>query len=335
VRWLEGSDHTELLQQVVRVWKAGGLVAFPTETVYGLGADALQASAVAGIFAAKGRPSSNPVIVHVSSVEQARSLTPSLSSAAETLMNRFWPGPLTLVVQRADCVPSEVSAGGTTVALRMPVHPVAQALLRAYGRPIAAPSANVSTQISPTTADHVLASLAGRIELIVDGGACSLGIESTVIDVSHDQEQPVVLRPGSLSREELSAALGYEVPLYQAPVPNENGNQEALTHEIARSPGQQARHYAPSCPLELVVPSELQERVSTLKNKHERVFTIGCTQHLEPGIQLGTEPERYAARLYDTLRQAESQADWIVVELPPSTVAWEAIHDRLHRAAQP
>ncbi len=196
----------EVIEEAARRLRAGELVAFPTETVYGLGANALDADAVRRIFTAKGRPSYNPIIVHVADVNGARRVVSEWPESAARLAQRFWPGPLTLVLPRRPEVPDAVTAGLDTVAVRVPAHPVALALLRAAGIPIAAPSANPSTRVSPTTARHVAESLGDRVAMIIDGGPTSVGIESTVLDVSHDR--PVLLRPGMISQADLAEVVG-------------------------------------------------------------------------------------------------------------------------------
>jgi L-threonylcarbamoyladenylate synthase len=276
----------------------GELVVFPTETVYGLGANALDAEAVARIFAAKGRPTSNPVIVHVATLAQARALTTDWNARADDYATRFCPGPLTLVVQKIPAIPNIVTAGGETVGIRLPAHPVAQALLLTAGVPVAAPSANRSEEVSPTTAQHVADSLGAFVDdlLILDGGACTVGIESTVVDVT--AEPPRLLRPGHITAAELGIA------------------ETLQTDTLARSPGQRARHYAPKKPTRLV--------------------TTGTP--LLPGEALlpcDTSPVAYATALYARLRalDADTSVLGIAIELPPSTPEWEAIHDRLRRAA--
>ncbi len=291
-------------QEAARVLRAGGLVAFPTETVYGLGANALDARAVARIFEAKGRPSDNPVIVHVADTSAARALARVWPPAADRLARSGWPGPLTLVVERGEAVPDIVTAGGPTVGLRVPDHPVAQALLRAAAVPIAAPSANRSEGVSPTTARHVADSLGPFVDdlIVLDGGPCAVGIESTVVDVTG--ERPVVLRPGMFRLEEAERGAG----------PGEAGPGGP-----ARSPGQRARHYAPSKPLILV----------------DRGGLAGHRRDGDALLDLGDEPEAAAQRLYAELHRLSALEDVerILVERPPPDEAWAGIRDRLRRAA--
>lgn len=290
--------------EAARVLQAGGLVAFPTETVYGLGANALDAQAVARIFEAKGRPSDNPVIVHVPEATAARSLARVWTPAADRLARAGWPGPLTLVVEKAESVPDIVTAGGPTVGLRVPDHPVAKALLDAAAVPIAAPSANRSEAVSPTTARHVAASLGPFVDdlIVLDGGACAVGIESTVVDATG--ERPSVLRPGMFRLEEAVSDAGLGEPGTGGP---------------ARSPGQRARHYAPSKPLILVDRGEL--------GIHRRAG--------DAVLELGDEPEVAARRLYSELHRLSADAGVarILVERPPKGEAWTGIRDRLRRAS--
>jgi L-threonylcarbamoyladenylate synthase len=302
----------------------GLLVAFPTETVYGLGALALQERAVREIFRIKGRPATNPVIVHVLGIEAAAALSAGFTRTAEALALAFWPGPLTLVVARGPSVPSVVTAGGMTVAIRAPSHPVAQALLRAVGAPIAAPSANRSTEVSPTRAEHVLASLGDTIPFVIDGGPCEVGIESTVVDVTG--EEPVILRPGTITRRQIADALGLDGLGNDRVSPRSSGAP-------VRSPGQQARHYAPRARVLLVKQSEIQETLDSLDARGIKAGVIGCGHAWRGGITLPNMPGPYAQRLYATLHALDQQVDTIIVELPPSQEGWEAVLDRLRRAS--
>jgi L-threonylcarbamoyladenylate synthase len=314
---LLASDPSNIARAAA-ILRGGGLVAFPTETVYGLGANALDADAVDGIFRAKGRPASNPVIVHVASVDDAKALTTDWNDTAQKLADTFWPGPLTLVLPRADIVPDIVTAGGATVALRIPAHPVALALLRACGFPLAAPSANRSTELSPTRAEHVARSLDGLIDLILDGGPTTVGLESTVLDVS--VSPPRLLRPGLVSLAELQACVGMV----------EIGPAETTTP--ARSPGQMAKHYAPRTPLELV-EGNAESRVAELRAAGERVAWLTFADAAD-AITMPNDPAAYAAALYATLHTLDA-ANYarIIVEAPPATDAWLAVRDRLRRAA--
>ncbi len=322
------APEPEVIARAAEVLRRGGLVAFPTETVYGLGAAALDPAAVARIFEAKGRPATNPLIVHVARAEEARELTTGWPRAAERLAARFWPGPLTLVLPRGPRIPDLVTAGGPTVALRVPAHPVALALLRAAGLPVAAPSANRSASLSPTQAGHVLRGLGGHIELILDGGPTAGGLESTVLDVTADP--PRLLRPGLVTPAEIEAEIG---PILRP------GQREQAAGQPLRSPGMLGRHYAPSAPLECVA-EDGGTRVEELLRAELRVgwVRIGAGEEKErPGlvvIALPGEPSAYAAGLYAALHALdEARVDRIVVTLPPQTEEWLAVQDRLRRAS--
>ena len=322
----------EPLARAIEVLKRGGLVAIPTETVYGLAADALDEEAVAAIFRAKGRPSSNPLIVHVADVAMARGLAASWPAAAEVVAARLWPGPVTVVVPRGPRIPDSVTAGGDTVALRCPDHPLTRRLIAESGIPLAAPSANRSEAVSPTTAHHVLESLGNRIDLILDGGPCTQGIESTVVDCT--TTPPRILRPGPLSRAALEAAVGGPVAWPDA----------APAAGPTRSPGQLARHYAPRTPLELARDSA--GRVATLVGEGKRlgwltsrtddpeVRRLAATSRDLLIVPMPERADAFAARLYATLHALDQrQLDRIVVDEPPDTEEWRAVRDRLHRAA--
>ncbi|HMF11375.1 MAG TPA: L-threonylcarbamoyladenylate synthase [Gemmataceae bacterium] len=308
------------------VLRAGGLVAFPTETVYGLGANALDSAAVRQIFDAKERPANNPLIVHVADLEAVRVVASEWPLVADPLARRFWPGPLTLVLPRAAAVPDEVTAGGPTVAVRWPAHPVAQALIAAAGVPVAAPSANRSSGVSPTRAEHVLRDLDGRIELILDGGATPGGIESTVLDLT--TAPPRLLRPGPIAPGQIEALIG-EVSL-----PSGTASRAPLP-----SPGMMARHYAPRARVELARDSGW-ELVRALSNGGRSVGWLAFAPPAEPCpasvkcLEMPSDAVAYARRLYAALREVdESGVDCIVVALPPDAPEWLAVRDRLHRAA--
>lgn len=306
------------------VLRAGGLVAFPTETVYGLGANALDGVAVARIFEAKGRPTTNPVIVHVSSMTAARQVCSAWPSVADDLAARFWPGPLTLVLPRSPRVPDSVTAGGATLGVRMPSHPVARALLSAADLPVAAPSANCSAGLSPTHAEHVLRDLDGRIDMLLDGGPTPGGIESTVLDVTGP---PRLLRPGLVSLAELEAIIG--------PVTWQPAAASGLSP--LPSPGMLARHYAPRTPLEC--SSEGRTRVEALARSGARIgwLTLGAPSSVPPRVvvrSLPNEPAGYAAGLYAALHELDNEGlGRIVVDVPPDAPEWLALHDRLRRAS--
>ena len=232
----------QIAAKAAEIWKKGGLVAFPTETVYGLGGNGLDKEASRKIYAAKGRPSDNPLILHIAAKEQVEALVSKVSDAGRLLMESFWPGPLTLIFPKAECVPLETTGGLNTVAIRMPNHPIAQALLKKSGLPIAAPSANVSGRPSPTLADHVIEDMDGRIDMIVDGGEVGIGVESTIVDVTG--EIPTILRPGYITEEMLRNVVG-EVDVDPAVA-------GSVSAEIKpKAPGMKYRHYAPKAPMGL------------------------------------------------------------------------------------
>jgi L-threonylcarbamoyladenylate synthase len=290
--------------------RAGRLVAFPTETVYGLGANALDAAAVGRVFAAKGRPSVNPLIVHVPDRTTAATLTTSWTPAAEKLAAAFWPGPLTLVVTKTDAIPPEVTANGPTVALRVPAHPVALALLKTVNLPVAAPSANRSGELSPTTADHVRASLGERVDVLLDGGACPGGLESTVVDVSGEVVK--LLRPGLITVAQLEAVVG--------PVAVNVSTAGPLP-----SPGMLTKHYSPRTAIEV---ADTQAEADFLVNLYE---TAGLkVARYAPSA----DPATASATLYADLHALDAGGfDRIIATLPPDADDWRAVRDRLSRAA--
>jgi L-threonylcarbamoyladenylate synthase len=277
--------------------RAGKLVAIPTETVYGLAANALDAAAVGRIFEAKGRPHSSPLIVHVADRAMARDLAKVWSAEAEALTARFWPGPLTIVVPKRAVVPDLVTASLPSVALRMPAHPLALAVISAADVPVAAPSANRFTQLSPTTAQHVRDGLGDAVDFVLDGGPCGVGIESTVISLTGTT--PRILRPGMISKTQIEEAIG--------PVQIGAG---------AESPGQHAKHYSP------------RTRV---------VIGDSPSSGRGVRLDLSTMPRdaaSYAARLYQKLHELDRQGyDWIAIELPPDEPEWAGVRDRIMRAA--
>lgn len=295
--------------------KAGGVVAFPTETVYGLGANALLSRAVRRIYEIKQRPATSPLIVHVNSVPMARELVTCWPLTAETLAARFWPGPLTLVLPRRAIVADEITAGLGTVGVRMPAHPVALALIEAAGVPIAAPSANRFTQLSPTTAAHVAASLGAAVDLILDGGPTDVGIESTVLSLAG--EQPVLLRPGMISQTEIEAVVGPIAVI-----------SEATPHQAHASPGLHDKHYSPRTPLYLLGPTDPLPAVG------RGIWIYYATPRAAAReICLPAAAAPYAARLYETLHAADAAGlDWIAIEAPPPTPDWAGVTDRLNRA---
>jgi L-threonylcarbamoyladenylate synthase len=282
--------------------RAGGLVAFPTETVYGLGANALDPAAVEKIYAAKGRPPGSPLIVHVDSIEMARALVREWPEKAEKLAKRFWPGPLTLVLPKKPHVPDRLTAGLDTVGIRVPSNPIALALIREAGLPVAAPSANRFGEISPTTAEHVRAALGDRVAMVLDGGRTTVGIESTVLSLAGPEA--ILLRPGMVSQAEIEEVIG------PVQIGGEVGDR---SHP---SPGMHRRHYSPRTPLILVKPGQPSSIGRGIR------------------IEMPSDPSQYAAVLYERLHQADSgNWDWIEIELPPDDPEWTAIRDRLERAA--
>ena len=310
-----------VLAEAAALLRAGGLVAFPTETVYGLGADGLDPEAVARIYAAKGRPATNPVILHLADAAAARALAAHWPPEAQALADRFWPGPLTLVLPASGRVPAIVRAGGPTVALRCPAHPVALALLRAVDRPLAAPSANRSQHLSPTRAAHVVASLGDAVDLVLDGGPTTAGLESTILDLAG--ERPRILRPGPLAPGDLEALVG--------PVDLWTGSASKDARQAA--PGMQARHYAPRAELSLVEP----DGPLAPGSGRTALVAFGALPPLPEGVQgflLSSDPEAAAAGLYALLHDLdEAGFGRILVQRPPAGGAWLAVQDRLTRAA--
>lgn len=290
--------------------KAGKLVVMPTETVYGLAADATNKAAVKKIFSAKERPSDNPLIVHIADLSQISIVAREFPLAAQVLAERFWPGPLTLVLPKAEGFNTEVTGGLDTVAVRMPAHPVALSLIRKAGIPIAAPSANRFMKLSPTRPDHIDAVLGKRIELVLDGGPSKIGVESTVVDCC--SETPRILRPGGVSRGDIEAVLGY--PLGTMP-----------PEEIRRSPGMYQRHYAPKAALKLV------EKLT------EKMPGLTFEAPLNPKqIKMPKSAGAYSAVLYDSLHKLDRmKASTIYVQQPPEGSEWEAVRDRLAKASEP
>jgi L-threonylcarbamoyladenylate synthase len=316
----------------------GELVAFPTETVYGLGADALSPEAVAKIFEAKGRPAWNPVIAHVADPQAARALCTRWPSAAERLAEEFWPGPLTIVLPKRPIVPDIATAGHGAVAIRIPAHPVALALLRAVARPIAAPSANRFTRVSPTTAAHVVESLGDRVSLVIDGGPCDVGIESTVVDLA--STTPTVLRPGAITREQLEAVLQEPIAEVAHRVRTDDASAAGQ-----RAPGMADRHYSPVADVWLFDPSQREEVTSAVASLQATdassvvvAMLLHCTVPVGPSghvIRMPSDPRGYAREVYAALHAADAHGATIVlVERPPDTEPWRAIRDRLARAAR-
>lgn len=329
----------EAIHKAGRILRRGGLVAFPTETVYGLGANALDGRAAARIFEAKGRPADNPLIVHVAGAQEVAGLAAGVPESAAALMKAFWPGPLTLVLPAAAVVPGEVTAGLRTVAVRMPDHPVALALIRAAGTPVAAPSANISGRPSPTSARHVLQDLDGRIEAVLDGGPAGLGVESTVLDLT--SPVPMVLRPGGVTLEDLRGILGVvEVDPAATGRPGEGEDRP-------RSPGQKYTHYAPSAPLLLVegdpeaVAAKIMELAGEERARGRRVGILsfsGGRDYAAVGTVVPAgrrdKPETVAAELYEALRRFDDLGvDLIFAEGMEERGLGLAVMNRLKKAA--
>ncbi|MGH8252321.1 MAG: L-threonylcarbamoyladenylate synthase [Steroidobacteraceae bacterium] len=310
------------IEQAVALLTAGELVAFPTETVYGLGADAANAAAIARIFAAKGRPANHPLIVHLSSLAAAREWAAELPESARRLAEAFWPGPLTLVLPKAASVLAAVTGGQSSVALRVPAHPVARALLAAFGRGIAAPSANRYGRISPTRAADVREELGDRVALVLDGGSCEVGLESTIVACLDGRV--TLLRPGSISRSQVADVAG-SVAEADASSP--------------RAPGGQRAHYAPRTPVVIVEAAQLPGEVERALAAGERIAVLARV--IAPAgsgtlawRQLAAQPALYGRALYACLRDLDrAGATRILVEAPPATESWAAIADRLTRAA--
>lgn len=330
------STHTPALfaaavKRAAELLRAGEVVALPTETVYGLAANALDEKAVAKIFQIKGRPSHNPIIVHVSGNAMATDCVNNFSALAENFSRAFWPGPLTLVLPRAKKIPDVVTAGGETVGVRWPGHPFMQAVIRECGFPLAAPSANLSNQISPTNAEHVRAQLDGKIPLIVDGGQSQVGIESTVLDLM--ATPPRILRPGMIHAESLAAVCG-EV---------QNPKSKVQSHEgTLRSPGMLAKHYSPKAKLVVLDWRNEEDLRAQLLTHHASLLTTHIITHTKipggfPAENVSVIPhdaEAYARALYGEWHRCDAAgAKFIVMEAPPETPEWSGIADRLRRAA--
>jgi L-threonylcarbamoyladenylate synthase len=329
------STHTpelfrEAVRRAVELLRAGEVVALPTETVYGLAANALDSQAVAAIYEIKGRPAHNPIIVHVAAIEMAKRCVAKWPAAADRLARAFWPGPLTLVLPRAKEITDVVTAGGSTVGIRWPSHPFIQAVIRECGFPLAAPSANLSNHLSPTNAGHVRRQLGRRLRLIVDGGQAQVGIESTVLDLT--TRPPKILRPGMIHEGALEAVIG-KVSGAKCQVSGE---------EALRSPGLLRKHYAPKARLIVLTwkdDADLRRHLTPDTSHLTHCFVIAHTRipSAEGFGRVSVVPhdaEAFARALYAELHQCdEAGAELIVVEAPPETEDWRAIRDRLRRAA--
>ena len=311
------------IEHAVAVLRSGGLVAFPTETVYGLGADASNPSAVRSIYEAKGRPADHPVIVHVADAIQIANWAREIPESAHKLARRFWPGPLTLVLKRGSGVSDVVTGGQDTVAVRVPSHPVAQRLLRHFGGGIAAPSANRFGRVSATTAEHVRQEFGHAVECVLDGGEADVGIESTIVDLSAGA--PRLLRPGWITARAVEEAAGRELAVAGDAAP--------------RAPGTLAAHYAPRTPVVLAEGDLLLELATSLTRQGRRVAALAfsAARPVDPRItwiSAAREAGPFAHDLYAALRRLdEAGCDAILVERPPQTPEWAAVNDRLTRAA--
>ncbi len=318
----------DAIRRAARLLEAGQLVGMPTETVYGLAADAGDPDAVAAIFTAKGRPSNHPVIVHVARDADLSQWAGGVPDEARRLIDAFWPGPLTLILKRAPQVPAAVTGGQDSVGLRCPSHPVALALLEEFrgGQGgLAAPSANRFGRVSPTTAQHVIEEFGapghGPLAAVLDGGQSEVGIESTIVDLSRLHTLgPVLLRPGRISAQQIAGALDRPLATPDRGAPRVSGSLEA--------------HYAPATPVALLEPDRLANVVETLRVRGRRIVTMGYSADARPSLQMPADPDGYAHALYAGLRTLDQQgAELIIVERPPQAPEWQGVNDRLQRAA--
>jgi L-threonylcarbamoyladenylate synthase len=308
---------TSEVRRAAQILRAGGLVGFPTETVYGLGADASSEKAIARLYAVKRRPVDHPVIVHFASADDAFSWAAAVPPPARVLAKKFWPGPLTLILKRSARAKDFVTGGQDTVGLRVPSHPVARQLLKEFAGAIAAPSANRFGKVSPTTATHVREDLGKDVELVLEGGPSEVGIESTIVDLSG--AAAVLLRTGSIAKEALEAVIG------------------SLAEKAATSPrhsGGLERHYAPRTPARMVPAHALDKEIS--KGKSVAVLAFSRPdERVDFWLRMPREPQAYARRLYAALRELDSaECEQILVEAPPGGDEWDAVRDRLKRACE-
>ena len=306
---------TSEVRRAAQILRAGGLVAFPTETVYGLGADASSEKAVARLYAVKRRPADHPVIVHFASADDAFDWASEVPGAARTLAKQFWPGPLTLILKRSAKARDFVTGGQASVGLRVPSHPVARQLLKEFGGAVAAPSANRFGQVSPTTAAHVRADLGQDVDLVLEGGPSEVGIESTIVDLSGGSA--VLLRPGAITRQEIEAIVRV------------SGEKSAVRHS-----GGLERHYAPRTPARMVPAHALDKEIS--KGKSVAVLAFSRPdERVDFWLRMPREPRAYAQKLYAALRELDSaDCEQILVEAPPDAPEWDAVRDRLKRACE-
>jgi L-threonylcarbamoyladenylate synthase len=309
--------------------RQGRLVAFPTETVYGLGADASNPDAVRRIFQAKGRPADHPLIVHIPSIDSLNDWALTVPDTAKQLAARFWPGPLAIILNKRPEVPLVVTGGQNTVGLRIPDHPVALRLLRAFGGGIAAPSANRFCRISPTQAAHVEEELGGAVDLILDGGACQVGVESTIVDLSGNR--PKLLRPGHITRHDIEAVLQTELMIIST-------QAKQTSQSEMRAPGMMTVHYAPSTVAVLCPDDRMLKIIQELNFRNKKIGVLAyrseqAENRLTRIIRMPEHADDYAQALYTSLRELDGlQLDMILIEQPPQTEAWRAINDRLSKA---
>ncbi len=346
---MSAQDWDKQLDYAAQVLKSGGLVAFPTETVYGLGANALDQNAVKGIYKAKGRPSDNPLIVHIANTDSVRELTDSIPFVAPVLMEAFWPGPLTLVMPRSKKISDIITAGLDTVAIRMPSHPIAAELIRKAGIPVAAPSANSSGRPSPTLAKHVIEDLKGKVDVIIDGGISNVGVESTVLDIT--VTPPMILRPGGVTLEQLRSVLG-AVCWDPASVDVNAGASSEASLPAPRSPGMKYKHYSPKAALLLLqgdperVAAEVSKRAELYHREGTSVGILNTDETAslyEPSLHtyckimsLGSRenPETLASNLFRCLREFdEKKVEMIMAETPDVNGIGQAVMNRLLKAA--
>jgi L-threonylcarbamoyladenylate synthase len=306
------------VRRAAQILRAGGLVAFPTETVYGLGADAANEKAISRLYAVKRRPADHPVIVHFASAQAAFAWAREVPEAARTLAKKFWPGPLTLILKRSAEAGDFVTGAQDTVGLRVPSHPVAQELLRLFDGALAAPSANRFGRVSPTTAAHVRADLGNDVDLVLEGGASEVGIESAILDLSG--AAPVLLRPGHITKAQMEALIG--------PI----GKKDATS---PRHSGGLERHYAPRTPASLVPTYALDREIAKGKDRVAVLAFSRPDERVDYWLRMPRDPQAYAQRLYAALRELDAaRCERILVEAPPDTAEWSAVRDRLRRACE-
>lgn len=330
----ESSTSQELILQGAQLLREGKLVVFPTETVYGLGADASNPDAIAHLYQAKGRPNDHPVIVHIGDLEVLHQWAVNIPLIAYSLAEAFWPGPMTLILPKASHVPLAVTGGQDTVGIRMPAHPVAMDLLQAFGGGIAAPSANRFGRLSPTRVEDLDPKLLAQVGAVLDGGPCQVGIESTIIDCSRitpSNPAPVILRPGMILQPEIEELLGMCIHTRES--------EETVSH--TRVSGDLPSHYAPLTPLELIDSEQFPQHVITLLNEEQALgvlaFSPLASNELPANchwVLAPEEPKPYAQTLYKALQYLDTRScDRIVVERPPQSPEWAGVNDRLTRAA--